>query len=1037
MPTYRTFSVPNPDPDAGTVKERIALQEVALQNFVMPLVAELAGRVEDQEDELRPIYRKLVDVAKMRVYSGHQALANLKDRVASHARTKLARQSAMLMANPTFALAAATTDEPIAAPVPPPVTLPPAGDGAGSPTPICPPGYTLSPPDAAGVQHCIPGRPPVAPPVPPVVLPPSGLPGVPPLPPPAADTPPVPPGVVCTPIESGTIRVDVPDKFWLYVDCRDCREAKYRVVKCPCTPPATVGETISGPFEVLPTAEQITAAVKACAAGGDADTDKGKCPPADKPPAEEPPAEEPPAGEGDTLPFPIRVPPALIDKPLDCTLLNFDDPRLCECLPDYVKWFGELGQFIRGVAGWLAQQGKILNDLEIIKIEAALFRNVLRVIGAKFGYNDPTIYEAADQWMRWQEARFGEFVEQEVTNAWAWVKQYSNDSAGPRADSLYGMYLARAFLDFVETQLAGWLVAKHDGPSLGIQFTHLRRLIELCVEWLYPLSLPRLGDVEDLWRQGVITDQQAGCLVNLHGEQWSITRRAWFARRQLPTADDLVQWKYRDRPTPTEFQNRLRAIGYLDPADVNILERTRVWLPTPSDAIRIGRRDAFDPNKLGRAEMLAEMAEQPGLKELFEAIGLEKTHITTKDGRRVEIDTPALYWLSDYEEASPTQVYEMFHRLRPGREHLYPLPGPGGKTEFPNPVTIDVVQKLLKEKDYNPIWRNRLAAIAYRVIGRIDIRRMYGLGVFGKPLGKDGWNTANAAKPLPLGVAEKELIERYLDQGSTPSDAAIQGLFTSLDFSVGKLRKTQTRKQAVIAKAYRIGAIDADTARTQLATVTGSAELAADLVTLADAEVKNAAVDETIRSVRSLYVSGKIDATESRAALTATGIRQAKVGELMGLWDIRLAGRRKEIAAGQLCSYYAMGLVTRDEFKTRLMRFGYPEGDANRIIRKCELGELAKTAKQIAREAALAQRQREAQRKAEQSAVDRLQRDADKRLAKFLATRSDKNLIAYFKDGSITELEIRSTLALRPMTGADIDRWVSAYLKPPGTGQEG
>lgn len=1025
---YKTFGVPNPELDIDTARERLVGQQLAIESVLTPLVGEMVYRTDDQEDVLAPVYKKLVQYGQYLNATNGERVDSASRVLLASARSSIGTVGGML-ANTRAAIPPGTdiTDPPSL----PPDSNPPA-DASG----LCPPGYHVvygpRPGDYKCVRDDFGDAPEVPVPVPPPVSPPTPVP--PPYTPPGS--PPVSPPTVpvgCTVISSGTVTCLTDENYWILVDCTDPNAIKYQVVKCCGVPNTPVGWSVYGPHATPPSQDTIKSAASACVKG-----DIPPSPPAPSPPPPPAPPEDEPGECGEAPPededgFKALPDPDAAPRPIDipipaCDVILWSDANVCTCIEQYAVWWREFGMWAWNNIQWVASEACDLLDWEIATKYAAITQKILRIIGGKLTFNDPTMIDVANTAVGIAQRKYHRELARMLTVSWNELREYRGIGAGTTGQQLFFLYVAKEYVNFIGQYGAGYCSESQGGPTINLTFQHAVNVIDLCIKHTTPIEIPGLPDVEDLWRAGKISEPHAACLVRSHGYQWPITRAAWQTRTNTPTGADLVQWAYRDRPGEDELQRRLREIGYVDPRHVEVLRRNLAYLPPPSDAIRMARRDVFDPNKLGRAEMLAELREQVGLSQLFDAIGLEKTFVHTKDGRRLELPIDEMYWIADYEEASPTQAYEMLHRLRRNRVHLYKLPNADGTVSIPKPMDIDTVRKLLKEKDYNPIWRDRLAAISYRVLGRIDVRRMYALGVFGKPLGPEGWNAADVANPLPLGVAEKEVVERYLDMGSSEPDARIQGYYTSLDFALGKVRKTQTRKQASVIRAYRNGVIDPRDAVDRLTKITGSKELADDLVLLADADTDNARVEEVTRAVRSRYLNFQVDKQTARGMLIGVGIRPNNVIDLLATWDIRLAGRRKEIAAGSLCGYYAMGVISRQEFKERLMRAGYDDPESNRIIRKCELGELAKSAKIVAREEAAARRQREAREREAQRQESSRTRAVDREIAKRLATKTEKHLIGYYKEGLISVEEIKATLTLKAFSPTDVERWVETYI---------
>ena len=103
------------------------------------------------------------------------------------------------------------------------------------------------------------------------------------------------------------------------------------------------------------------------------------------------------------------------------------------------------------------------------------------------------------------------------------------------------------------------------------------------------------------------------------------------------------------------------------------------------------------------------------------------------------------YWAAHWELPSPLMGYDMFHRLRPG------------KVDDSIAFDRDALWNLLKVLDYRPDFIDKLIELSYRPINRVDVRRMWKLGVI---------------------KTREELVGKYLDLGYSPDDAENMTEFT-------------------------------------------------------------------------------------------------------------------------------------------------------------------------------------------------------------------------------------------------------------------
>lgn len=699
------------------------------------------------------------------------------------------------------------------------------------------------------------------------------------------------------------------------------------------------------------------------------------------------------------------TPPGPAASPI---LKNWDvmDMRLCVTVDDYIANLTDLGKAAR-----LFYQGVLAIGDVVARILVFFGTGPGVALSAQSNANfKADLNQLAD-------------VFRQISKA---LNQFNGLFVGEHPDQLVGLYFLRAVVRALKSTNAGVWFAAIAQFDLSLEFTQLERLLDYLVEYLHPVIVPTYPEVNELYLRGEITLDHATCLWKLNGIQRNHGLAATHAQRSQMTADEVVQeWYRRRRPMP-ELVAELRRMGWLEESEVHRYVRSKEFLPPPSDSIRMALRDVFDPNKLGRKEMEAELREQAGLLELFAANGIQPITLRTAEGREITIDVPLAYWISSYEEISPTQFFVMLHRFRRNRLKRYPLPDGKGGTIFPREITMSDGQKLLKEKDYNPIWRNELAASAFLVPGRIDLKRMYSLGVFGPPSYSRGFNSLVMGGYAPFKGPEVELGERFQDLGYAEPDANNLAYAMAKEVEVSATNKTKAREVKAICGSLTVGLIGPEEAEKRLSEAGLSTTDARRHVALCEAEMQLSDAKQAVAGVRRQFLRGEANAEEARRMLTQIGVRPARIAQFLQRWVFQLNRIAREATAQQLCQWLAHKLIDRKTVGDRLQRLHYSKEDADRIVRTCELGEAAKSSKELARLATAQDRARQrtlaALAKAEAARV----KEEGKLFDAQMKARSDTNLKQWWKDGLIGVQEIMAILRLRKWTEIDINRWITS-----------
>jgi hypothetical protein len=167
------------------------------------------------------------------------------------------------------------------------------------------------------------------------------------------------------------------------------------------------------------------------------------------------------------------------------------------------------------------------------------------------------------------------------------------------------------------------------------------------------------------------------------------------------------------------YINRTQLLG-IDEEDREKFLKLSEYFPSPSDLVTFAVREVYSPEEIEKYGHDKEIPDQ-FIKECFKA-GLPE-------------DQAKNYWKSHWNYPSIGEVMEMLHRR---------ATKPDGKV-----FGSEDFATFLKVADYSPYWRNMLEQISYIPLTRVDVRRMYSLGIIDREKVKDnfldlGYNQENA-----------------------------------------------------------------------------------------------------------------------------------------------------------------------------------------------------------------------------------------------------------------------------------------------------
>jgi len=353
---------------------------------------------------------------------------------------------------------------------------------------------------------------------------------------------------------------------------------------------------------------------------------------------------------------------------------------------------------------------------------------------------------------------------------------------------------------------------------------------------------------------------------------------------ELPTVTEALRMYYRGILSEEDFKAVMRKLGFSD-TYINALKEDYLYYPSPTDFIRFSVREVFTDDKETLEALRAEFPEE--IVEHAKKAGMDK-------------DVLMWYWMSHWELPSPTQVYEMLHRLHPEvlkvRGKAYESMGLDvGKLE----TTLDTVKQYLKQADYDKRWRDRLVAISYYPLTRTDLRRIYELGL----------------------IDEEELLARLMEVGYTKEDALkLVEFYKTYKMSA---EKDLTRTQ--ILDLMRIGEITEEECKKMLMDI-GYDDVEADfIIALEKYKIAEEELKDQIDVYKYMFEEGLIDEKTFTAKLDELGIRATRRDKIV-LSAVRNRNRKIRLPTKEdILKWYANKQITEERARELLSRINIPE----------------------------------------------------------------------------------------------------------------
>lgn len=359
--------------------------------------------------------------------------------------------------------------------------------------------------------------------------------------------------------------------------------------------------------------------------------------------------------------------------------------------------------------------------------------------------------------------------------------------------------------------------------------------------------------------------------IKTQAEDLGVSDEAWnildVASQQLLTPELLVIQKRRGHISDATFYQRMAELGITNIRASEYLQATEV-IPGVQDLITIAVREGFNDAAAQRFGYDEEYPSDAGA-------WAEKQGLPAEWVKR--------YWRAHWQLPSPQQAFEMFQRLRPGRTS--------------NVVDESDLALYLKTADFPAFWRERLKEIAYLPLTRVDVRRMFGVGV----------------------LTADEVYQAYRDLGYDDKNAK-----RLADFTV-KIEKAEEKglTRSAIQDGYQSGVWTRAQASEALNKIGYSAEESEFWLDLVDNAMQQKQINLMLDAIQAKYVSGLLDDQTVYTELGPLNLPSERVTALLELWNVQKYNRVSTPSRSDLDDFFRRGLIDEGQYATGLKRDGF------------------------------------------------------------------------------------------------------------------
>lgn len=375
-----------------------------------------------------------------------------------------------------------------------------------------------------------------------------------------------------------------------------------------------------------------------------------------------------------------------------------------------------------------------------------------------------------------------------------------------------------------------------------------------------PNALPGPGELAALLRSGVMPKDEFLQLCKEQGLDGSLAGRLGEVSYSWLSAIEYVLLWRRGKLDEAGLADRLTMLGF-KPSEHKAVKDATEYFPPPDDLIRMAVRDVWASDKA----LL-------GLGDPAPAKFLEES---AKSGLGRE--WAQLYWDAHWTLPSMTMGFEMFHR-----------------NIIKDPAQLAA---LIKAHDFNPIWHDKLMQLSYSNLTRVDVRRMYDLGV----------------------LDDAGVVRAYKDLGYSPDNAELLLRFTK------KATGDETKGITVssILRSYKQGLIDRVQAAEMLKTLDLNTDAIDFQLALADHEQQAAQLADLEKELLARYQLGTIDENGIRARLAQEDAPAGFIDQVVARIARQESAKIKLPTRADLERWYEKDLIDESFYFQGMVKLGY------------------------------------------------------------------------------------------------------------------
>lgn len=380
----------------------------------------------------------------------------------------------------------------------------------------------------------------------------------------------------------------------------------------------------------------------------------------------------------------------------------------------------------------------------------------------------------------------------------------------------------------------------------------------------YPNVNPQIAELVTMFYRGLIDQPEYLKRCAEFGFNEQIALKLVEAASTLLTVQDYITLWRRGEIDENEVNNLLRQ-NHLSEREVKLAKAVTLFFPTPPDLIRFAVREVYSPQIIEAFGMMQDLPQE----FLTQA---KRSGLTDEHAKQ--------FWASHWELPSTLQGFEMLHRRIIDEEQL---------------------KLLLRALDVMPFWRDALIKLSYNPLTRVDVRRMFSLGV----------------------LDDDEVYNAYLDIGYNPENANRMLQFTKLYESDELTGITR----ASVMSSYKKGIITLEQLKQYLIGFGYAEGVVNYWLSVAEFDKEMDAIDAITDEVKARYLAGMITLEQARAELDRFDLPASYVSEVMSQLTLKASAKIKMPTKADLENWLKLQLISEQDYYLRMNQLGFTRDD--------------------------------------------------------------------------------------------------------------